>query len=125
MGTVDLFHSRRSNYLICEYWVRDERDAVGSPSQWITYNRPSGTFHAKPVSPKSGQMQVVNGVWALDADRRTIETDDHVDDIARGCIVRCSGELWLVESVQREPHLRQSEFSKKEDFKYVISMTRR
>ena len=124
MGNVDLFHSRRTNYNKCEYWIRDERDATGSPSQWILYNQSSGTFYAKPVSVRSNQANVLNGVWMLDNNRVTIESDDDIEGIARGCLVKYDEELWLVESVQKEKHHKESEFRKHPDYKYIISMTR-
>ena len=123
-GRVDLFHSRRTYYCRCEYWVRDERNQSGSPSEWVRYNQPSGRFHAKPVSPKSSQMDVINGVWALDDSHVTLETDDHIDDIARGSLVRYADELWIVESVQKHLHLKESEFSRKQDYRYTVSITR-
>ena len=88
MGNVDLFHSRRANFSKCEYWVRDERNSVGSPQQWVLRNVPSGRFYARPISVKSNQMNVVNGVWALDSNRITLETDDGIDDISRGSVVK-------------------------------------
>ena len=122
VGRVDLFHSRRVNYPKCPYWVRDERDASGPPSQWVLHNQPSGYFYAKPVSAKSSQMNVVNGVWAVDDSRVAIETDDDVVDIARGSIVEYAEELWLVESVQKQVHWKESEFCKHQDYKYTISL---
>lgn len=124
MGRVDLFHSRRTNYHKCEYWIRDERTASGTPSQWVTYNQSSGTFYVKPVSVKSTQMDVVSGVWAIDKNRITLETDDEVTDIDRGCIIKFDDQLWLVEAVQREIHNKESEFSKHIDYKYIISLTK-
>ena len=124
MGRVDLFHSRRANYDRCEYWIRDERNASGTPSQWVLNNVPSGHFWAKPVSVKSSQMNVVNGVWALDDHRMALETDDDIDDISRGSVVRFGGELWLVESTQREIHHKESEFSRHLDYRYVLNLTR-
>ena len=124
MGRVDLFHSRRTNYYKCQYWIRDERAQTGSPSEWILYNQPSGSFYAKPVSVKSNQMNVINGVWAMDNNHITLETDDHVDEISRGCVIKYDDQLWLVESVQKEIHLKESEFSKHTDYKYTISLTR-
>ncbi len=124
MGRVDLFHSRRTNYHKCEYWVRDKRAASGTPSQWVLYNQSSGTFYAKPLSVKSTQMNVVNGVWALDNNHITLETDDDVIDIDRGCIVKFDEQLWLVEAVQREIHNKESEFCKHIDYKYIISLTK-
>lgn len=123
-GTVDLFHSRRTNYAKCRYWIRDERDQSGSPQQWVTYNQPTGSFYAKPSSTKTNQMNVINGVWALDDNHITVETDDHVDGMNRGCLVEYDGELWLVDNVQKQVHNRESEFCRRNDYKYFISMTR-
>ncbi len=124
MGRVDLFHSRRTNYHKCEYYIRDERNQSGSPSQWVLYNQPSGSFYAKPLSVKSTQMNVINGTWALDKNHIALETDDDVDDLSRGSVVRFDDELWLVESVQREIHNKESEFCKHIDYKYFIELTR-
>ena len=124
MGNIDLFHSRRANYRKCEYWIRDERDSSGTPQEWVTYNQPSGRFYAKPASPKTNRMDALQGVWAFDSNGITIETDDYAEGIARGCLVRMDGELWLVESVQKAIHVKESEFSKRLRYRYTISMAR-
>lgn len=124
MGRVDLFHSRRANYDSCKYWIRDKRAQSGTPSQWVLYNQPNGSFYAKPVSVKSTQMNVINGVWALDNNHITLETDDDVNDIDRGHVVEYDGELWIVESVQREIHRKESEFCKHNDYRYFIALTK-
>lgn len=122
MGNIDLFHSRRTNYRKCEYWVRDEREQ-NPPSKWVLYNQSNGRFYAKPVSPKTNQMNVINNVWALDVNHETLETDDEID-IKRGCIVKYNDELWLVENVQSIPHNKESEFSKKVHYKHIMYLTR-
>lgn len=124
MGRVDLFHSRRANYHKCEYWIRDKRAQSGTPSQWVLMNVSSGFFWAKPLSVKSTQMNVINGTWASDRNNITLETDDDVIDIDRGCIVKFDDQLWLVEAVQREIHNKESEFCKHIDYKYIISLTK-
>ena len=124
MGNIDLFHSRRTNYDRCVYWIRDESDAIGTPEQWIVKRKPSGHFYAKEISAKSSQMDVLNGVWAFDKDHITLETDDDVSDISRGTFVRYADELWLVESIQREIHRKESEFNRHTDYRYVVAMTR-
>ena len=124
MGRVDLFHSRRANYVRVEYWVRDEQNAVGTPSQWIYANLPSGTFHARPISAKSTQMDAVNGVWAVDGSRMTLVTDDEIEDVSRGTLLRFWNELWIVEAVQRSLHRKESEFAKHPDWEYTLSARR-
>lgn len=124
MGRIDLFHSRRTNYHKCRYWIRDERNKTGNPSQWILMNQPSGSFYAKSISVKSTQMDVINGVWSNNKNRITLETDDDVDNLERGCIVEYNNELWLVEANQRQEHVKESEFAKHIDYKHIISLTK-
>lgn len=124
MGNVDLFHSRRTNYHKCTYWVRDERNASGSPREWVMYKQPSGKFYAKIVSVKSNQMNVINGVWALDKDYISLQSDDEIHDICRGCLVDFNEELWLVESVQRDAHHKESEFARKIDYLTTLTLTK-
>ena len=123
-GRVDLFHSRRANYERCDFWLRDERNRTGTPSEWIRFNKPAGSFYARPVNPKSQSMDVVNGVWALDGERVAIETDDDVEDLCRGCWVRYQGQIWIVESVQRTQHHKESEFAWRPDWRYTVSMAK-
>ena len=124
MGHVDIYHSRRANYTECNYWVRDERDAIGTPEQWIMKHQTSGTFWAKPITPKSNQQNQVSGVWMLDRNMLTIETDDHVTDITRGCLILYRGHVYMVESVQYHIHLKESEFNQEEECKTIINMRR-
>ena len=124
MGRIDLFHSRRVNFIACEYWIRDERDSIGSPEQWILRNHPSGMFYARPVQAKSSYMQNINGVWALDENHSTIETDDHIDDICRGSLVNYNNHLWMVENIQKQVHIKESQFARDEDYKFILSLRR-
>lgn len=121
---VNLFHSRRINYKKCDYWIRDERTQTGPASQWVLYNTKSGSFYAHPITPKSNQANVVNGVWMVDKNNITLETEDNADNLSRGSIVKYNNELWLVESVQQKPYLKESEFSNREYYKYFIQITR-
>ena len=125
MGNVDLFHSRRTNYHKCEYWIRDERNQSGTPEELVHYNQSSGSFWAKPVSVKSKQLNVINGVWGnLDSNHIALETDDHIDNICVGAVVRFDNKLWLVDNVQMEIHNKESEFCKNIDYRYTLSLSR-
>lgn len=124
MGRVDLFHSRRTNYFKCRYWIRNESDLVGDASKYIYNNSPSGSFYAKPISAKSNQINVVSGVWALDSEHITLETDDDITEIRRGCIVEYNNEIWVVDSNQYNTHLKESEFCKHPDYKYILSLSK-
>lgn len=122
MGTVDIYHSRRTNYEECEYWIRDERNKKALATDWVMKNSPSGTFFAKEVSPKTNRMNQSANVWAYDRDEITLETDDDVNFIKRGCIVKYDDELWIVDTNQRQIHRKESEFDKEKHYRYIISM---
>ena len=122
MGRVNTFHSRRTYFEKATFWIRDERNASGSPSQWIVYNQPTGQFYCKQVSAKVNQENVVNGVWMLDKNSITLETNDCVNDICRGTIVKYQDELWIVESVQAQIHLKESQFRKNCIYTYFINL---
>lgn len=122
MGRVNTFHSRRTYYDKATFWIRDERNQTGNPSQWIVYNQPTGQFYCKQVAAKTNQENVINGTWMVDRDIITLETNDCVDDITRGTIVKFRDELWIVESVQTELHLKESQFHKGCIYTYFINM---
>lgn len=124
MGNVDLFHSRRTNHHKCDYWVRDERTASGTPEEWVYKNAKTGSFWAKIIETENNQMNVINGMWALDSNNLTLETTDDVYDLKRGSLVRFDDNLWLVGNVQRKPYNKESEFSKKITYRYFIPITR-
>ena len=124
MGTVDLFHSRRTYFAECKYWIRDERDYVGDMSKWVLQHSPSGTFYAKEVSPQYNRMNQSAGVFGYDKNTITLECDDDISEIMRGCIVLYNGKTWLVEDVQRQIHRKESEFCIDIDYKYIVSIRR-
>ena len=121
---IDIYHSRRTNYLDCEYWIRDERDSIANASKYVLNNKPSGIFHAKLVSDKTVTDNQISNVMMFDRNMITIETDDIVDKIQKNSIVRCSEELWIVENVQAIPHKKEMQFSKHIHYKYVLSLRR-
>lgn len=121
MGTVDLFHSRRTAYAVCEYWIRDERNRI-SPSEWILNHSSSGTFFAREVSPKNNQMNQAGNVFAFDRDTVTLQCDDDIKDITRGSIVKYNGEIWMVDNVQASIHRKESQFNVEIDYNYIVSL---
>ena len=124
MGTVDIFHSRRTNYELCRYWIRNESEIVGNASKWILNRVESGTFWAKEITAKENRMGQLGNVFAFDENHITIETDDDVDFMTRGCIVRYDDEIWIVDNVQSKIHRKESEFDKEKHYKYYINMRR-
>lgn len=122
MGRVNLNHSRRTNFLFCSYWIRDERNSTGTAEEWIYNNKPSGNFWAKQLQVKVNQENILNGVWLGDKNFRTIETDDDVNDLTRGSLIKMKGKLWYVTNVQAQLHAKESQFDNEEHYRYIISL---
>ena len=93
-------------------------------SQWILQNKVSGTFYAREVSPSYNQEQPLANVAMFDKNVITIETDDDINNISRGCIVLYQGHPWMVETVQQKLHRKESQFDIEEHYKTIISMRR-
>ena len=124
MGTVDIFHSRRTCFAECKYWVRDERTIVGDVTAWILKKTPNGTFYAKEISPHYNQFNQIGNGFAFNKNGITLESDDDLSEISVGCIVLYNGHPWFVENVQKEIHRKESEFNIDIDYKYIISLRR-
>ena len=124
MGNVDLFHSRRNNYEECYYWVRDESVSVGDASQWILKNKSNGVFYAKEVSPKYNQANPQANVFMYDKNTISLETDDDIDEISRGCIVLYNGKPWMVVDCQKRIHQKESEFDTEKHYTTIVSIRR-
>ena len=124
MGNIDIYHSRRTNYAECRYWVRDESVAAGDLNQWILKNKSNGVFYAKEVSPKYNQANPQANVFMYDKDTITLETDDDVDELSRGCIVLYNGKPWMVSDVQKRVHEKESEFDIEKHYTTIVSIRR-
>lgn len=119
MGRVDLFHSRRTNYYRCKYWQRDNN----APANTFNLSQlPSGIFYAKPLTAEHIKANNLVGGWLHNNEQIMIETDDDVDTISRGCVVEFNNELWLVSFLQKKLHTKESEFSKKPHYKYILAL---
>lgn len=124
MGNVDIYHSRRSNYAECIYWIRDERVSVGDLNQWIMKNKSNGLFYAREVSPEYNQQNPQANVFMFDKNTVTLETDDDVDELKRGCVVLYNGHPWIVDNVQRKLHRKESQFDIEQHYKTIVSIRR-
>lgn len=124
MGNFDFYYSHRGMFALCQWWERNESAIIGDLSEWILKNRPSGSFYAKEVSQNSNQKDVNSGVYAYDVNQITLQSHDDIEGISRGCIVQYQGRPHLVESVNREIHLKQSEFNKNATYVWIINLRR-
>ena len=124
MGNIDIYHSRRNYYEECYYWVRDERTAIGDLNQWILQNKSNGMFYAKEVNSMYNQPNPQANVVMFDKNVIAIETQDDIDEISRGCVVLYNGKPWIVDSVQKELHRKESEFDTDKHYKYILNIRR-
>lgn len=108
--SVDIYHSRRTKFIKCPYWIRDESQSVGNLAQWVLTNKISGYFYAQPVNNFTQQGNNINGVAMFDKTLTTLWTSDDVEDIKRGCVVQYNGHAWMVDSVVSELHIKETEF---------------
>ena len=122
-GTVDIYHSRRTNYEECEYWARNESEMVGNASKWILNKVATDTFYAKESSVKECRMAQLANVFAFDENHITIDTDDDIL-IKRGYIVKYDDEIWMVENAQSKLHRKESEFDKEKHYTTYINLRR-
>ena len=123
MGHVDLFHSRRTNYAECKYWIRSVKDSQDL-SEWVLKKKPEGTFYAKEVNNLFNQPNPQGNAIMFDKNVIALETDDDVDNIDRGCVVLYNGKPWTVDNVQRRIHRKESEFSVETHYKTTINIRR-
>ena len=124
MGNIDIYHSRRTNYAECVYWVRDESVAIGDLNQWILKTKSNGVFYAREVNAIYNQANPQANVFMFDKDVIALETDDDVDDLSRGCVVLYNGKPWMVVDVQRKIHRKESEFDTEQHYKVIVNIRR-
>lgn len=117
---IDIYHSRRTHFRKCSYWLPVQTNEI---DKWILENKPEGSFYASEVNMKTNQGNQINNVIMYDRNMVTLVTNDEVDNISRGCIVLYLNHSWLVENVQRETHIQESEFGG-EHYTTYISISR-
>lgn len=121
---VDIYHTRRTNYKLCQYWNRDESTRIGDASKWVLANKPTGSFYARPESQTTNSANPVANAMMFDRNTVTLCTEDHVDDIKKDSMVLYNGKVWGVVNVQFAPHKKESEFSNEGHYTTYISLRR-
>lgn len=121
--SIDIYHSRRSNFRECKYFVRNENSAFGDMEKYILTETPKGTFYAREISPIRNNKDQVANILLYDKNIITLETTDYVNDLESGCVVSYLGHGWIVEQVQKEIMLKETEFGEM-CYKTIISIRR-
>lgn len=108
-GSIDLWGSRRVNFERCEWYGRDEK-ATKDLSKIVYKSKPNAVFYAKETSAESRQKQELGGLFLGDESTMQIVTNDDVEGIKGGDLVKFRGMMWHVTSTQMTETHKQSQF---------------
>lgn len=105
---IDLYQSRRTTYLRCEWFSADEKKIQDNPSSFSLERKPRSVFYARYANSLATRGNDVSGVFLFQSNVVTIETHDDVQGVKSGDGIRMDGADWQVLDVQfREDTRRQ------------------
>ena len=116
---IDIYHSRRLNFQKCYYWAKDSKE---TREDLVHQVAPSGSFYANEVSNLSKSFNPIHNAIMFERGTINLQTDDIVDDLKQGCIVKYRDEYWFVVDIQYEIHKKESQFEKNMPSTKVISL---
>lgn len=105
---IDMYHSRRTNFVKCHYYRRDEK--INDLDRYVLEAKPTGCFYAKPFSPKNRHNQDIANTFRFSEHTLTIMTEDDIDDLEENNIVEYRNKTYVVVDIQRENHVRESQY---------------
>lgn len=123
MAGIDIYHSRRGSYNYCPWWSRDE-GGVGNSEEYVYNRKPSGYFYAKKVEVENQDSNIIMGAFMADHHRTMIESKDDLEGMHENAIVKYKGELWRVESIQKNEYVKETEFSSVTTYVWNLQLER-
>ena len=126
-GNVDIFTSRRDNFLECEYWLVNQKitDPNFDREKIVNNNMPSGKFFAKYESAIENNNSVIGQTFMFSKTETSISTEDCVDDIKRNALIRINkGLIWRVDSISQKPIKNNFQFDTAIKFKTYLELRR-
>jgi len=105
--SVDIYHSRRTNFRICKYWLPNDkinRDVI------VLKEMPAGVFYAEEVNAIASGFNPTANVFGSNRNTITLKTNDDVRDMKKLSIVLYLGKSWTVDDIQREIHKKETQF---------------
>lgn len=119
-GNVDIFASRRANFEECEYWLRD----INSNPNELLYQlgASSGSFDAKQISAETNGIQVIGGIFMVDVNGVSIQTDDDIRDLKTNDFVKYKGEFYRVTDIQKAMIRTNNQFTSEISYRYYINL---
>lgn len=104
---IDIYHSRRTKYEKIPYFTDAPDRAL---NEWVLKARVSGYIYCQPVDMRHLQPNQINNAMLFDKDTIVLLTSDECDDLSRGHIILYRGHPWIVDNINKELHLKESEF---------------
>lgn len=106
--SVDIYHSRRGFFRVCKYWLPDKKR---NRDEIVLTQTPAGIFYAKESNVITSGLNPLANVFASNKNTVVLETRDEVNDLVKDSIVLYLGKSWVVDNIQREIHIKETEFS--------------
>lgn len=113
---IDIYHSRRTKFEHIPYYTNNPDRAL---NEWVLTAKPSGWIYCQPVDMRSLQQNQVNNAMMFDKDTIVLLTSDDCDDLSRGNILLYRGHPWIVDNVNKQLHLKESEFGENHYETYI------
>lgn len=123
-GSRDLFTSSRIYFNRCPYWCVDEEWLEMHPNEIAIKKKPTGYFNAKEESPFRTSNQIVGGAFMFERNDLTISTEDDIYDIKENDILKFRGEIYRISDIQRQPKLKQTQYSNRPSCKTFLTLKR-
>lgn len=111
---IDLWKSRRKNYLECYFWERNENEDYVEENELVYNQRYSGFFMAEEVSSLTVSPQQISDTFMFPEQTITLLTHDCIDNLKENDIVEIKGinKKFRVDSIQRANDKKQRFFIK-------------
>lgn len=124
-GNADIFMSRRTNFLKCEYWnvIKQTTDK----NTLVNETQSTGTFFAKIENNTiTNGANIIGQVFMFDSNNMTLSTNDNVCEMKKNAVVRIDGidGLWRVDSVEKTMLRSNYQYHLFSNCKTVISIRR-
>lgn len=113
---IDIYHSRRTKFEKCPYYTESPDRAL---SEWVLKNKPSGYIYCQPVDTRQLENNQVNNAMMFDKDSVVLWTSDDCDNLTVKNIILYRGHPWIVDSLRKELHLKESQFGENHYETYI------
>lgn len=125
-GTADIFTSRRTNFLDCEYWLVVKGEEQTDKSTLMHEKQKSGVFSASIEGTEENSNSVIAQTLLFDSNSLTISTDDDISDMKKNAIILMvdTGLIWRVDRVSKLPIRTNYQFDNSISYKYYLDLRR-